>query len=113
MPADPQLAELARRVGEFHITDRAMSEAQRGISAAIASGETSPRETRRYLEAVRRYFSGFENEARAHLRDLDRRLEQLHQVQFNLTAERGVAAKRIEVTHGVLADADALERSIA
>ncbi len=113
MPVDPQLAELARRVGEFHITDRAMGEAQRAISAAIASDRADARETQRYLAAVRHYFSGFESEARAHLRDLDRRLEQLHQVQFNLTAERGVAAKRIEVTRGVLADAAALERSTA
>ena len=49
------------------------------------------------------YFSGFEREARAHLRDVDKRLEGLNQVNFNLTAERGVAVKRIEATQGVLA----------
>lgn len=43
---------------------------------------------------------------RAHLRDVDRRLERTNQIVFNLTAERGVAVKRIEATQSVL---DALE----
>ncbi|MHB8147632.1 MAG: hypothetical protein ACYDGM_10295 [Vulcanimicrobiaceae bacterium] len=83
------------------------------MSAAIASGDVDARATSRYLQAVRRYFSGFEREARLHLRDVDRRLEHLHQVQFNLAAERGVAAKRIEATQSVLAVTEALERSDA
>jgi hypothetical protein len=35
--------------------------------------------------------------------DVDRRLAKVSQLQFNLTAERGVAARRVEVTQGVLA----------
>ena len=49
------------------------------------------------------YFSGFEREARAHLADIDKRLARVSQLQFNLTAERGVTARRVEVTQGVLA----------
>jgi hypothetical protein len=51
---------------------------------------------------VIRYFSGFAREAQAHLRDVERRLAKVSQLQFNLTAERGVAAKRVEITQGVL-----------
>jgi hypothetical protein len=82
MPADPGLRDLVARVGAFHITDGAMKRAQHAI--------------------VRRYFEGFDREARAHLRDVDRRLEHTNQVAFNLTAERGVAVKRIEGTQAVL-----------
>jgi hypothetical protein len=55
-----------------------------------------------------RYFRGFEREARAHLRDLDERLARVSQLQFNLTAERGVAARRAELTQGVLARVEEL-----
>ncbi len=54
------------------------------------------------MEAVHRYFEGFDGEAREHLRDVDRRLERVNQVHFNLTAERGVAVKRIEATSSIL-----------
>ena len=111
MPFDPHLERLVRRVAEFHITDRTVKDAQSAMSAAIEAGDADTQLTSRYLKAVYRYFSGFEREARVHLRDVDGRLEHLHQVQFNLTAERGVAAKRIEATQAVLADIDALERS--
>lgn len=99
---------LVARVGEFHITDRAMKAAQRKAEEAVARGETGAEVQREYLAAVHRYFEPFEREARAHLRDVDRRLEHANQVVFNLTAERGVAVKRIEATQSVLADAGAL-----
>ena len=63
------------------------------------------------MHAVRRYFEGFDREARAHLRDVDRRLERSNQVVFNLTAERGVAVKRIEATQSVLSALAGLEAS--
>ena len=103
MPIEPLLLELSGRVGAFHITDRAMSNAQRRIEAAIAQGDVDPETRAAYLSQVRRYFEGFDAEARAQLRDVDRRLERANQVQFNLTAERAVAVKRIEATGGVLA----------
>ncbi len=103
MPVDPALRDLVARVGAFHVTDRALARAQRAIEAALERGDVAPQECDRYRDAVRRYFEPFAREARAHLRDVDRRLEHLNQVVFNLTAERGVAVKRIEATQGVLA----------
>jgi hypothetical protein len=100
--ADDNLRALAARVGEFYVTDKTLKAAQKKIEAALAAGEVDERTRHEYLSAVRRYFSGFEKEARAHLRDVDKRLEQINQVQFNLTAERGVAVRRIEATQSVL-----------
>jgi hypothetical protein len=102
MPVDAALAELVARVGAFHVTDRAMKRAQASMEAALAQGSIDDRARAEYLEAARRYFEGFNGEARAHLRDVDRRLEHVNQVHFNLTAERGVAVKRIEATQAVL-----------
>jgi hypothetical protein len=108
MPVEPGVAELAARVGDFHITDRAMKRAQRDIELAVQSGDVDQATREAYLNAVRRYFDAFGREARAHLRDVDRRLVNLNQVQFNLTAERGVAVKRIEATDAVLHQLDAI-----
>lgn len=102
--AGDSLQALAARVGEFYITDKAMKAAQTRIEAALKSGAVDARAQDDYLAAVRRYFAGFEKEARAHLRDVDKRLEQVNQVHFNLTAERGVAVRRIEATQNVLAE---------
>jgi hypothetical protein len=101
---DSDFRALVARVGEFYITDKAMKNAQRSIEAALAAGEPDERTRSEYLAAVRRYFTGFEREARSHLRDVDKRLEHVNQVQFNLTAERGVAVRRIEATQAVLQD---------
>jgi hypothetical protein len=109
--ADDGFAELVRRIAEFHITDRAMLRAQRDAEAALAAGDAGGDERERYLRASERYFSGFEREARAHLRDVDRRLDAQNQVIFNLTAERGVAVKRIEATQSVLAILEALQKT--
>lgn len=103
MPVDASLARLTAQIGAFHITDAAMRRAQQRIEAAIARGDVDASETRSYLAAARRYFASFDREARAHLRDVDRRLTRANQVVFNLTAERGVAVKRIEATSAVLA----------
>jgi hypothetical protein len=109
MPVDAALAALAAHVGGFHITDRTMKRAQEVVAAAIAAGDVDERTRDAYLSAVRHYFDGFQKEARVHLRDVDKRLEQTNQVAFNLTAERGVAVKRIEATEGVLRDVGALQ----
>lgn len=108
--ADKDFAALVARVAEFYVTDKAMKRAQREAEAALAKGALDEASRRAYLEAVRRYFSGFEREARGHLRDLDRRLEHVNQMHFNLAAERGVAVRRIEATQGVLTDIDCLDR---
>jgi hypothetical protein len=101
--ADAQrLAALVAAVGAFHLTDRAMRGAQAAIEAALAAGTADERAVRAYLGAVRRYFTPYEREAREQLRHVDRELERLYQLQYNLTAERGVVAKRVEAVRGVL-----------
>jgi hypothetical protein len=111
MPADSRLRELVTRVGAFHITDAALKRAQHAIEAALEKGEVDAGAQRAYHDAVRRYFESFDREARAHLRDVDRRLEHTNQVVFNLTAERGVAVKRIEGTQSVLSTLAGVEGS--
>lgn len=111
MPEDA-FSALVARVGAFHVTDRAMKSAQSKVEEAVRTGSIDERARAEYLDAVRRYFTPFEREARGHLRDVDRRLEHANQVVFNLTAERGVAVKRIEATQGVLADLSALEQKV-
>jgi Arc/MetJ family transcription regulator len=109
MPVEAAMVELVARVGAFHITDRAMGRAQRAIESAIGRDAVDDAARRAYLSAVRRYFHGFDNEAREQLRDVDRRLERINQIHFNLTAERGVAVKRIEATQAVIEALDAFE----
>lgn len=81
-----------------------MKSAQGKMEAALASGDVDERTKNVYLNQVKRYFSGFEREARSHLRTVDKRLEHVNQVHFNLSAERAVAVRRIEATQGVLQD---------
>jgi hypothetical protein len=109
--SDERVSALVAHVGAFHITDRAMRKAQEAAQQALAAGRLEARALDDYLTAVRRYFTGFEHEARGHLRDVDRRLEHLNQVQFNLSAERGVAVKRIEATQAVLHDLELIGAS--
>src|ERR1700735_4914414 len=96
MPVEPRVAALAERVGSFHITERGMKRAQQEVERAIQAGDVDEPTRAAYFAAVRRYFESFGREARTHLRNVDRRLVHVNQVQFNLTAERGVAVKRIE-----------------
>ena len=100
--SDERFRALVARVGEFYITDRAMKSAQKKIEAELEGGTAGDPARQQYLDAVRRYFTGFEREARAQLRDVDKRLVHVNQVHFNLAAERGVVVKRIEATQGVL-----------
>jgi hypothetical protein len=104
--AEDSLRALVARVGEFYVTDKTLKAAQKKMEAALAADAVDERIHQEYVSAVQRYFAAFEKEARAHLRDVDKRLEHVNQVQFNLTAERGVAVRRIEATQGVLRELD-------
>ena len=98
------LATLVEEVGRFYVTDRAMQRAQKTMVAKLRNATPPPAHAvAAYLKAVARYFTGFEREARGHLADVDRRLSRISQLQFNLTAERGVAARRVEATQDILA----------
>lgn len=79
-----------------------MLSAQKKLENILTEREPTEEEVRGYLATVERYFAGFVREARARLDELDRRIAQINQVQFNLQAERGVALRRVEVTQGVL-----------
>jgi len=103
VPDRTQLAALVETVAEFHVTDRRLLRAQRAIERELAAGTPAPAAVDAYLAAVRAYFTAFARDARAQLESVDRELEGLYQRQYNVAAERGVAAKRIEVVQGVLA----------
>jgi hypothetical protein len=97
------LRALAATVGAFHVTDRGLIAAQQEFTRRLAEGEPDAAATRAYLAAVRRYFRPYEREAVGQLAYVDRELERLYQLQYNLVAERGVVAKRVEAVRGVLA----------
>ncbi len=101
--AHERLAALVAEIGHFHVTQPRLRREQDAIEELLARGEApSAERAARYVAAVRAYFEGFDREARRHLRDVDRRLGKIAQLQYNLTAERGVAAGRVEATQGVL-----------
>jgi hypothetical protein len=104
MPVDrARLKALADDVGRFYVRERTMRRAQEAMRTLLGNDATlDDAAVRGYLQAVTSYFTGFEREARAHLADLERRLARVSQLQFNLTAERGVALRRVEATRGVL-----------
>lgn len=82
---------------------------QKKMEQILADRTPTEAEARAYLACARRYFTGFEREARAHLKHVDKELEKLYQLQFNLTAERGVAQRRVEATQGVLSSIEELD----
>ncbi len=94
---------LVTTVADFPVRDRRLRQAQERIEAAFSVQSVGDEDVRVYLRAVTAYFANFNAEARAQLRHVDRELERLYQRQYNLNAERGVAARRVEVTQGVLA----------
>ena len=97
------LEALVGEVSRFYIRDRKMRRAHDAMTARLEKkAAVSDRTASAYLTTVAAYFGGFEREARAHLADVDRRLARVSQLQYNLTAERGVTARRVEVTQGVL-----------
>jgi len=89
-----RLAALVAAVGAFHVTDRGLRAAQARITAALAAGEVEPAAVSAYLSAIRRYFEPYEREARGQLRHVDRELERLYQLQYNLRARRRRPADR-------------------
>ena len=98
------LARLVAEIDGFYVRDKNLRRAQEKMKdALVRPGEVEPALARSYLRALRAYFTGFASEARARLEDVENRLARASQLQFNLTAERGVAAERAVLTQGVLA----------
>ncbi len=97
------LTELHGDVARFYVRDRTLRRAQTAFGEVLqGSGPLDAAAVKTYLDAVARYFAAFEREAHAHLKDVEARLSRVAQLQFNLTAERGVAARRVEATGAVL-----------
>ncbi|PZR57345.1 MAG: hypothetical protein DLM50_06415 [Candidatus Meridianibacter frigidus] len=111
MPVDAALRAFVAIVGGFYITEKRAKHAQRQMETALQNGQPDAGTVRQYFETMDRYFSGFEAEARGHLRAVDRRLENVNQMHFNLAAERAVAVKRIELTQNVLGQLKGLASS--
>jgi methylphosphotriester-DNA--protein-cysteine methyltransferase len=102
VPDRERLHALVTAVGAFYVRDRALRRSQQQIETALAAGEPDSALVRAYLGEVRRYFEGFAREAAGQLTNVDRTLERLYQEQYNMTAERAVAARRVEAVQGVL-----------
>ena len=98
-----RLRALVETIDAFYIRDRALMRAQKKMADLLAQRAPDAAATRAYLAEVKRYFAGFDREAEAQLARVDRELANLYTRQYNLTAERAVAARRVEATQGVLA----------
>ena len=103
-----ELQKLVETVSGFQIRDRTMlreqEEMRKSLMLLLKEGKSlSNGHVARYQTAVKRYFAKFQNETAGHLRDIDKRLEHLAQVQANAVAERSVAARRHQLTQDVLA----------
>jgi hypothetical protein len=93
-----QTDELLAMLDSFHVTDKALvrsRERARSTNGDAASLVALKKEMRRYFAAVAR-------ESVSHLADLDRRLDDLYQRQYNAQAERSVAQRRLEAARRVL-----------
>jgi hypothetical protein len=95
--AQSSVVALTSLIDAFHITDRSLLRARERLR--VAASPESDAEFRRH---ALRYFRMLEREARHHLADLDRKLDELYQRQYNLQAERGVAQRRLEGARSVL-----------
>jgi hypothetical protein len=95
--ADQSGASLTALIDAFHITDRSLMRARERFRV-----EGSPDSDAEFRRHALRYFRALEREARHHLTDLDRKLDESYQRQYNLQAERGVAQRRLEGARSVL-----------
>lgn len=95
--AHPVGTALTDLVDAFRITDRSLLRARERLRVeASRDSETA------FRRHALRYFSSLERDARNHLADIDRKLDELYQRQYNLQAERGVAERRLDGARGVL-----------
>lgn len=92
------LDTLVALIDRFHITDRALARARERVRVrADANGVAA------LVDAAARYFSAMEHEAERQLQEIDRKLDDLYQRQYNLEAERGVSERRRDGAREVLA----------
>jgi hypothetical protein len=96
-----KLEGLLGLIDEFHITDRALVRARE----LMRDGE-SPAAVEALRRAAAKYFGDMATEAERHLHEIDRKLDDLYQRQYNLQAERGVAERRLNGARRVLGSLD-------
>jgi hypothetical protein len=90
------LSELLALVDAFHITDRRLLRARAALDRGGDQAEQAFRRT------AQRYFEALAREAEEHVAEVDRRLDDTYQRQFNLSAERAVAERRLVGAREVL-----------
>jgi len=88
---------LLALIDEFHITDRGLVRARDLVRRG--DGKAAVEALRR---AAAKYFGDMASEAEEHLHDIDRKLDDLYQRQYNLQAERSVAERRLGGARRVL-----------
>ncbi len=91
------LSELLALVDGFHITDKRLLRAR-----AALERNRDEATLREFRTQVQRYFESLAREAQAQVADVDRRLDDSYQRQFNLNAERAVATRRLDGARDVL-----------
>ncbi len=85
------VSELLALVDAFHITDKRLLRARAQLAATL-----SEKTEREFRQQALRYFGAVANEAQAHVAEVDRKLDDVYQRQYNLHAERAVAQRRLE-----------------
>jgi hypothetical protein len=91
------LGGLLALIDEFHITDRALVRARDQVRR-----DDGPAAVEALRRAAAKYFGDMATEAERHLSEIDRKLDDLYQRQYNLQAERGVAERRLSGARHVL-----------
>lgn len=89
---------LVALIDRFHITDRTLARARERVRARADANAIAA-----LADAAARYFSAMEREAESQLQEIDRKLDDLYQRQYNLEAERGVSERRRDGAREVLA----------
>ena len=97
-----ELDGLLALIDAFHITDRGLVRARDGIRR-----DSGPANVEALLRAAAKYFGDMAAESEQHLAEIDRKLDDLYQRQYNLHAERSVAERRRDGARRVLDALDA------
>lgn len=100
------LEGLLALIDEFHITDRALVRARDAVRR-----DDGPAAVEALRRAAAKYFGDMATETERHLTEIDRKLDDLYQRQYNLQAERGVAERRLSGARRVLRSLDAGEQA--
>jgi hypothetical protein len=85
------LSGLLALVDQYHITDRRLLRARQDVAR-----QPDEKAEREFRKQALRYFAQLAHEAETDLAEVDRRLDDVYQRQYNLHAERAVIQRRLE-----------------